>query len=107
ASLGTFLGATLAVPTFGVPTLSAALGVSTVGVTLGVTSLRVTLGIFWRLRNLGQRHRIVGQRAQIIDDIGALVVPLNAGESHGGARDVLARIGEKFVEVLECPLAAL
>src|SRR5690606_8147899 len=38
-----------------------------------------------------QRCRVVGKRAQIGDQVGALVVLLQAGKAHGGARNVLLR----------------
>src|SRR5262245_30496831 len=72
ASFGAFLGAS-----FGV-FLDASVRVSiraSLAVTLDV-SLAVTLILSWRLRHLRKRHGIVGERAQVGEDIGALATPL-------------------------------
>src|ERR1700722_20685536 len=44
---------------------------------------------------------------QIIDDVGALAVLLNAGKAHRGARDETLGIVDELIEVVEAPGAAL
>src|SRR4051812_48606900 len=55
---------------------------------------------------LGQRQRMLGLLVEETDDVGALLVVLEAGKGHGGSRNIAARIGEEFVELIEGPLAA-
>jgi hypothetical protein len=54
-----------------------------------------------------QRLRVVGERAHIGDDVGALRRVPDAGEAHGRARDVAARVGQEPVEILVGPLHPL
>src|SRR6185437_9500670 len=50
---------------------------------------------------------MIGLLVEETDDVGALLVILETGKGHGGSRNITARIGEEFVELLEGPLAAL
>src|SRR6516165_11511378 len=59
------------------------------------------------LGRLGQRCRVVGERVEIGDDVGALAAALDAGEGHVGAGNVAARIGDELVELVDGPIAAL
>ena len=44
---------------------------------------------------------------QVGDYVGALLVVLDAGEGHGGAGDIAARVGQELVELVIGPAAAL
>src|SRR5689334_11363249 len=59
------------------------------------------------LRSRRQRHRLVRQRRQISDHVGALAVLLDTGKAHRGARHKTLRIGDELVEIVEGPFAAL
>src|ERR1700744_6066742 len=59
------------------------------------------------LRRRRQRNRGVRKGMQIIDDVGALAVLLDAGKAHRGARDETLGVGDELIEVLVAPLAAL
>src|SRR6202012_2075515 len=59
------------------------------------------------LRRGRQRNRIIRQRVQIIDHVGALAVLLDAGKAHRGARDKTLRVVDELVEVVIGPGAAL
>src|SRR4051812_1188594 len=48
-----------------------------------------------------------GERLQIGDQVAALLVALNAGKCHFGARDVALRTGQEFVEFVDIPFPAL
>src|ERR1700712_4259470 len=54
-----------------------------------------------------KRNRLVGQRGQIGDHVGALAVLLDAGKAHRGTGNEALRIGDELVEVVERPFAAL
>src|SRR4051812_43311479 len=58
-------------------------------------------------RRCRKRNRLVGQRGQIGDHVGALGVLLDAGKAHRGAGNEALRIGDELVEVVERPFAAL
>src|SRR6267154_1775419 len=58
-------------------------------------------------RSLGKIDRLVGERVQIVDDVGALGVAWQAREGHGGARHIALRVGQELVELVEGPVAAL
>src|SRR6202012_641888 len=59
------------------------------------------------LRRRRQRLRIVRQRMQIVDHVGALAVLLDAGEAHRGAGNERLRIGQELVQVVIGPGATL
>src|SRR5690242_20206168 len=59
------------------------------------------------LRSRRQRHRLVRQRRQISDHVGALRVLLNTGKAHRGAGDKALGVGDELVEGVEGPFAAL
>src|SRR2546423_12474387 len=59
------------------------------------------------LRCRRQRQRLVRQRAQVGDHVGAFAVLLDAGKAHRGARYKALRVGDEFVEVVKTPFAAL
>src|SRR6185437_3559058 len=69
-------------------------------------SMRLTPAALF-LRRLRQIERLVGQRVQVVDHVGALAFAREARELHRGARDVAARIGEELVELVPGPGAAL
>ena len=54
-----------------------------------------------------QRRRVVGQRAQIGDHVGALAVLADAGEAHLGAGHIGLGAGEEVVEVVVVPVCRL
>src|SRR5690606_11609605 len=68
-----------------------------------VTSVIASSG---RCRSSWQRLRIVAQRAQPGDEVGAILRIPQPGEGHLGPRRVSPRALEKLVEVLVSPLAA-
>src|SRR5262249_59794922 len=59
------------------------------------------------LGRLGQRRRVVGERVEIGDEVGALAAALDAGERHVGAGNIAARIGNELAELVDGPIAAL
>src|SRR6516165_8433934 len=66
--------------------------------------------LFRRRRRLGrlrQRLRLVGIGIEVGDDVGALLLALDAAEGHQRSRHVLPRVLDPRVEVLERPGAAL
>src|SRR5258708_1761958 len=58
------------------------------------------------LRRGWQRSRVIRQRAQIVDHVGALAVLWQAGKSHRGAGDVTLGVSEEFVQLIVGPGAA-
>src|SRR5258707_15761331 len=58
-------------------------------------------------RRRRQRNRLVGQRREISDHVGALAVLLDAGKTHRGAGDEAFRTGDEFVQIVEGPGAPL
>src|SRR5260370_33909174 len=58
------------------------------------------------LRRRRQRNRIVRERVQIGDHVGALAVLRDTGKTHRGARNKALGIGEELVEVFVGPGAA-
>src|ERR1700710_2766017 len=61
----------------------------------------------WLFRRRRQRNRLVGQRREVSDHVGALAVLLDAGKAHRGAGDEALRTGDEFVQIVEGPGAAL
>src|SRR5665647_698969 len=49
--------------------------------------------------DLGQRHRAFRLLAQEFNNVGALRIPRQTGEGHGGAGDKATRIGDEMVAV--------
>src|SRR5262245_10870767 len=66
-----------------------------------------TRDLLLSLGGLGQGLRIVRQRVQISDHVGALAAARQAGEGHGRSGDKPLRIGQELVQVLDGPAAAL
>src|SRR4051794_277415 len=58
-------------------------------------------------RRRRQRNRLVGQRRQVSNHIGALAVLLDAGKAHRSAGNKTFWIGDELVQILEGPGAAL
>src|SRR3978361_2423647 len=58
-------------------------------------------------RRRRKRYRLVGQRREIGDHVGALAVLLDAGEAHRGAGNEALRAGDEFVQIVEGPGTAL
>src|SRR3954453_2912118 len=54
-----------------------------------------------------QRNRVIGQRVQVADHVGALAVLRDTGKAHRGAGNEALRVGNELVEVVKSPLAAL
>src|SRR5579859_5405696 len=67
-------------------------------------SLGAGRSLFRRSR---QRRRLVGERIQVSQNVGALSVLRNTGKTHRGARNVALRVGDELVEVVDRPGAAL
>src|ERR1700733_12639528 len=59
------------------------------------------------LRRRRQRNRGIGKGMQIVNDVGALAVLLDAGKAHRRARDETLGIGDELIEVVIGPGAAL
>src|SRR4029077_660088 len=59
------------------------------------------------LRGGGQRGRMVRQRIEIGDHVGALAVVLNTGKAHCRSRNEALGVGDELVEVVDSPVAAL
>src|SRR5882757_10374246 len=58
-------------------------------------------------RRRRQRHRLVGQRREVSDHIGALAVLLDAGKTHRSAGDEAFWTSDEFVQIVESPGSAL
>src|SRR3954449_6994578 len=58
------------------------------------------------LRGGRQRNRILRKRAQVIDHVGALAVPLDAGKAQRGAGNEPLGVGDKLVQIVERPFAS-
>src|SRR5262245_65264233 len=59
------------------------------------------------LGRLGQGRRVVGERVEIGDDVGALAAALDAGKGHVGAGNIAARIDHELVELVDGPIAEI
>src|SRR6185437_16806820 len=59
------------------------------------------------LRRRRQRNRVIRKGMQIVDDVGALAILLDAGKAHRGARNESLGIGDELIEVVKSPGAAL